>query len=372
MQGVNDLLRLMVEQNASDLFFSPDFPLHIKIDGVIHPVNERPLTVDNVQQLANAVMNEGQRRSFAQVPEMNLGLSITGLGRFRVNIFRRCGVIAVVIRYLKERIPTVEELNLPLILKDLVMRKRGLVLMVGATGVGKSTSLAAMIDHRNENSCSHILTVEDPIEYLYRYKRSIVNQREVGIDTLSYADALKNAMREAPDVIMIGEIRDRDTMQHAITFAETGHLCLATLHATNSNQALKRIINLFPDAMHSSLYMDLANNLAAIVSQRLVTCTDGKRLPAVEVLLDTVYVKDLISKGEVDALRDVLEKNAEQGEGMQSFDQSLFSFYKRELITAEEALANAGSASNMNMLIKLDIGDSHLEEDSVFNFNEFD
>ncbi|MES9870686.1 MAG: PilT/PilU family type 4a pilus ATPase [Sedimenticola sp.] len=354
MSSLNDFLRLMVEHEASDLFFSPGSPLHIKIDGKIQPVNDEHLSAEGVEQLAQAIMDEEQRASFARKPEMNLGLSLPGLGRFRVNIFRQRGVVAIVVRFLNELIPSVEELHLPLILQELAMKKRGMVLMVGATGAGKSTSLASMIDYRNQNTRSHILTIEEPIEYIHHYKQSIVNQREVGIDTDCYADALKNAMREAPDVILIGEIRDRDTMQHAIAYAETGHLCLSTLHATNSNTALQRIVNFFPEVMHNSILMDLSNNLEAIVSQRLVSGVDGKRMPAVEVLLASPYVRDLIRKGSVDEVREAMEKSTETG--MQSFDQSLFNLYQRGLITTEEAMANAESTSNLNVMIKLSKG----------------
>ncbi|MES9963041.1 MAG: PilT/PilU family type 4a pilus ATPase [Candidatus Sedimenticola sp. 20ELBAFRAG] len=354
MSTMNDFLRLMVEQNASDLFFSPGFPLHIKVDGHIQPVNDDPLPAEGVEQLANAMMDEEQRESFAKKPEMNLGLTLSGLGRFRVNIFRQRGAVAIVVRYLKDHIPSFDELNLPGILQELAMKKRGLVLMVGATGAGKSTSLASMIDFRNVNTRSHILTIEEPIEYLHHYKRSIVNQREIGIDTDCYADALKNAMREAPDVILIGEIRDRDTMQHAIAYAETGHLCLSTLHATNSNTALQRIVNFFPEVMHDSILMDLANNLEAIVSQRLVRGTEGRRMPAVEVLLASPYIRDLIRKGSIDEIREAMEKSTESG--MQSFDQSLFDLHQRGLVSTDEAIAHAESVSNLNVMIRLSNG----------------
>jgi len=348
---LNNYLQLMVEQSASDLFFSPGSPLHIKIDGKIQPAHEEFLTAEEVEQLADTMMDGEQRKSFATRLEMNLALSLDGLGRFRVNIFRERGAVAVVVRYLQERIPTVEELNLPLILHKLALKERGLVLLVGATGAGKSTTLASMIDYRNENTCSHILTVEEPVEYVHRYKRSVVNQREIGVDTLSYDDALKNAMREAPDVILIGEIRDRDTMQHAISYAETGHLCLATLHATNSNTALQRIVNFFPEIMRNSILMDLSNNFEAIISQRLVHGLDGRRLPAVEVLLATPLERDLIRKGSIDEVREAMERNTESG--MQSFDQSLLDLYQRGLISRAEAIANAESMSNMNVMIRL-------------------
>ena len=351
MPTVNDFLEMMVERDASDLFFSVGTPLHIKIDGIIKPINPKPLTSQVVTALAKAIMSEKQQAHFAKHPEMNLGMDLEGKGRFRINIFRQRGNTAIVIRYLKDRIPTIEELNLPQVLKKLAMKKRGMILEVGATGAGKSTTLASMIDYRNENTRCHILSVEDPIEYVHRYKKSIVNQREVGIDTDSYDDALKNAMREAPDVILIGEVRERSTMQHAIAYAETGHLCLSTLHASNANHALERIINFFPETMHPQVFSDLAHNLAAIVSQRLVVNADGRRVPAVEVMIITPLIKDLIRKGRVDEVREVMEKSSEPG--MQTYDQSLFQLYKDGIISEEMAMENAESTSNLGVRIRL-------------------
>ena len=354
MSDINPYLKLMVERNASDMFFTPDTPLHLKINGRLHPVGRDRLQEGTVASLAYALMSGEQRAAFDERPELNLGRELEGLGRFRINVFRQRGQMAMVIRFLKEQIPSFKELNLPPILEELSLKRRGLILVVGATGSGKSTTLAAMTDYRNTETASHILTIEDPIEYLHHYKRSIVNQREVGIDTLSFADALKNAMREAPDVILIGEIRDRDTMQHALAYAETGHLCLATLHATNANQALQRVISFFPETMHSQIFMDMAHNLSAIVSQRLVVGNNGLRIPAVEVLLATAYIRDLILKGAVDEVRAAMEKNSESG--MQTFDQSLFQLYRDGKIKETEAMQNAESTSNLGVMIRLSKG----------------
>jgi len=350
MNKMDPYLRMMVKHNASDLFFSPGTPLHMKVEGVISPVQKELLVAEVVKELANSMMNDAQRDAFNQRPEMNLGLSINELGRFRINIYRERQDVAMVIRYLSDQIPTVEELNLPIALNKLAMAPRGLVLVVGATGCGKSTTLASMIDYRNQNTTSHILTIEDPIEYIYRYKHSIVDQREIGTDTMSCADALENAMREAPDVIMIGEIRDRATMQHAIAYAETGHLCMASLHASNSNHALHRALSFFPEEMYHQLYLDLSQNLHAVVSQRLAKGVDGKRIPAVEVLLATAHIRDLILRGAIDEIREAMERGHELG--MQTFDQSLFDLFKQGKINKEEALKHAESVSNLNLMIR--------------------
>ena len=284
--------------------------------------------------------------------EGNLAISISGLGRFRVNVFRQRGDVAMVIRYIKGQIPSLEELNLPITLKQLIMEPRGLVLVVGSTGSGKSTTLASMVNYRNENATGHILTIEDPVEFLHTHKKSVVDQREVGLDTLSYEVALKNAMREAPDVILIGEIRDRHTMQHAIAYAETGHLCLSTLHANNANQALDRIVNFFPDSAHHQLYMDLSLNLKAVISQRLIKSKDGKRVPAVEIMLLSTFVAELIQKGDIHAVKEAMEHGNERG--MQTFDQALYKLYREGRITQEEALANADSRNNLSLRMRLD------------------
>jgi twitching motility protein PilU len=358
MPQLNSYLKLMAEKDASDLFFSPGSPLHIKIQGTIKPVAERILSERAVKKLAEEAMDEEQRIAFQKNPEMNLGLGIDSLGRFRINIFRQRGTVAMVIRFLKPKIPTFDELNIPDIFQELTMMPRGLILIVGATGAGKSTTLASMVDYRNQNSCNHILTIEEPIEYFHEYKKSVVNQREIGFDTFSYEEALKNALREAPDVILIGEIRDRVAMQYALNYAETGHLCLATLHATNANHALQRIKNFFPESMHAGIFSDLSHNLAAIASQRLVLGKDNRRLPAIEVMLATPYIRDLILKGDIDQVREAMEKNPEIG--MQTFDQSLFQLYQRKLISKETAMKYAESVSNLNVMLKYQSGDAPL------------
>ncbi|HIP52747.1 MAG TPA: PilT/PilU family type 4a pilus ATPase [Chromatiales bacterium] len=344
-------LKLMVQKNASDLFFSTGAPVNIKAEGHTLPVGETPLQQGQVRKLAYSIMNDAQIKEFEATYEANLAISIQGLGRFRVNVFKQRGEAAMVVRYIKGNIPAIEELHLPPILKDLIMEPRGLILVVGSTGSGKSTTLASMINHRNENTTGHILTIEDPLEFMHTHKKSVVDQREVGIDTLSYEAALKNAMREAPDVILIGEIRDVNTMQHAIAYAETGHLCLSTLHANNANQALDRIINFFPDTAHHQLYTDLSLNLKAVISQRLVKAKDGGRVPAVEVLLLSTYVSELIQKGDIHAIKKAMEQGNERG--MQTFDQALYDLYKEERITLEEALRNADSRNNLALKIRL-------------------
>ncbi|BAO45600.1 PilT/PilU family type 4a pilus ATPase [Thiolapillus brandeum] len=362
MPEITDFLKLMIRNEASDLFFSPGSPLHMKVDGELSVVKEGPLSGKGVAALAHSIMSDKQRLAFAERPEMNLGLSMERFGRFRVNIFRQRGEVAMVVRYLQDRIPSIAELHLPPVLEDLVMKPRGLILAVGATGAGKSTTLASMLDYRNRNSRSHILTIEDPIEYVHRYHKSVVNQREVGIDTDSYDDALMNAMREAPDVILIGEIRERSTMQHAIAYAETGHLCLSTLHGSNASHVLQRIMTFFPKDMHAQLFMDLAHNLVAIISQRLVRNHEGKRMPAVEVLLITPLIRDLIAKGKLDEVREAMEKSSEAG--MQTFDQSLFELFKSGHITEKKAMENAESQSNLGVRIRLDKGEGEARLDA--------
>ncbi len=338
-------LKLMVTKGASDLFFSAGAPVNIKVEGKATPIGSEPLLGTRLRELAYGLMNQNQVKIFEDTLEMNLGVSVEGLGRFRVNVFRQRGEISMVIRYLTTIIPTVEDLNLPPVLKDLALLKRGLILVVGATGSGKSTTLAAMLDHRNASTSGHILTVEDPMEYVFQHRKAVINQREVGIDTLNYANALKNAMREAPDVIMIGEIRDKDTMRYAITYGQTGHLALSTLHANNANQAMGRIVSFFPHEEHAQLFMDLSLNLRAVVSQRLVIGVDGRRLPAAEVMLNTPYIAELIRKGEMDELKRAIEET--RMKGMQSFDQSLYDLYRAAKIIKEEALTNADSRTNL-------------------------
>ncbi len=343
--NVKPLFKLMVEKKASDLFFAPFAPAKIKIDGKIMPVNKLEMTPKMVKQAAIELMDETLLDSFTRELEVDFAISEPGLGRFRVNVFHQRGNVAMVLRYITAEMPTLDELGMPVQLKELVMLKRGLVLMVGASGNGKSTTLAAMINHRNEKTSSHIITVEDPIEFLHPNKQSIVNQREVGLDTKSYARALKSAMRAAPDVIQIGEIRDRESMQSAIDMAGTGHLCLATLHSNNAPETLDRIINMFPTEQHSQVFMDLAHYLRAIISQRLVRSRTGKRVAAVELMLNTPHIKDLILKGDISEVKEALKDSGEKG--VQNFDDALLNLYKAGTISLEEAMTHADSRSNL-------------------------
>jgi len=345
-------LRLMVQKNASDLFFSTGAPPNLKAEGHTMPIGDTRMGPGQVKKLAYSIMKDDQIKEYEATMEGNLAISMSGLGRFRVNVFRQRGDAAMVIRYIKGNIPSLEELNLPETLKKLIMEPRGLILVVGSTGSGKSTTLASMIDYRNRNATGHILTIEDPVEFLHDHKKSVVDQREVGLDTVSYEVALKNAMREAPDVILIGEIRDRATMQHAIAYAETGHLCISTLHANNANQALDRIVNFFPDSAHQQLFMDLSLNLKAVVSQRLVKSLDGKRVPAVEIMLLTALIAEMINKGDVHSIKEAMEQGGQRG--MQTFDQALYTLYKDGKIELEEALRHADSRNNLSLKVRLD------------------
>ncbi|MDX2169114.1 MAG: PilT/PilU family type 4a pilus ATPase [Deltaproteobacteria bacterium] len=347
---VRALLKEMVDRGASDLYVTVDSPPVIRVEGVNQPVEGEPLTPTEVEALANSLMTERQRAAFEEQMEMNLGISSSKLGRFRVNVFRQRGAVGVVVRTIKTQIPTIDELGLPHVLKDVVQTKRGLVLVTGATGSGKSTTLAAMIDWRNSTTRGHIVTVEDPIEFMHPHKQCLITQREIGFDTHTYEAALKNTLRQAPDVILIGEVRDRETMEAAITFADTGHLCLATLHSNNANQAIERIMNFFPVERHSEIFLQLSLNLRSIISQRLVPGIDGRRVAALEILVDTPYVKDLIKKGEVDTVKEGMERSVQ--EGGQTFDQALFALYRDGRIDAEQALANADSANNLRIQMK--------------------
>jgi len=360
MMDIFPYLKLMMDKNASDLFFSTGSTVNIKIEGVTMPINQHKLEPGQVKQIAYSVMNDQQKKTFEAEMEMNLALAVKDIGRFRINVYRQRGEVAMVVRYIKSIIPSIEQLHLPAILRDLVMAPRGMVLLVGSTGSGKSTTLASMIDYRNSNSTGHILTIEDPIEYIHNHKKSVVDQREVGLDTLSYSNALKNAMREAPDVILIGEIRDRETMQHAIAYAETGHLCLSTLHANNAYQTMERIINFFPESSHEQLLKDLALNLRGVVAQRLLIGSDGKRIPACEILLNTPYISELIEKGEIEKIHDLMEKSGDSG--MQTFDQAIFARYKGKEVSLDEALDNAESRNNLQIMIRLAGG---LSEDDL-------
>lgn len=343
--NVKPLFKLMVEKKASDLFFAPFAPAKIKIDGKIMPVNKLEMTPKMVKQAAIELMDEEQLDSFTRELEIDFAISEPGLGRFRVNVFHQRGNVSMVLRYITAELPTLDELGMPEQMKELVMLRRGLILMVGATGSGKSTTLAAMLNHRNEKTSSHIITVEDPIEFLHPNKQSIVNQREVGLDTKSYARALKSAMRAAPDVLQIGEIRDYESMQSAIDMAGTGHLVLATLHSNNAPETLDRIINMFPQEQHSQVFMDLGHYLRAILSQRLVRARTGKRVAAVELMINTPHIKDLILKGDINEVKDALKDSGERG--MQNFDEALLTLYKNGTITLEEAMSHADSRSNL-------------------------
>ena len=352
LKFMQDLLRLMVQKKGSDLFITAGFPPAIKIDGKITPVSNQTLSAQHTADLARSIMNDRQAADFESSKECNFAISPSGIGRFRVNSLVQQGRIAVVCRTINMTIPTLEELGLPTVLKDIGMTKRGLIIFVGGTGTGKTTSLAAVVDYRNANSYGHIITIEDPIEYVHDHKNCIVTQREVGIDTDSWEAALKNTLRQAPDVILMGEIRDRETMDHAIAFAETGHLCLATLHANSTNQAIDRIINFFPEERRPQLLMDLSLNLRAMVSQRLIPKKDGKgRAAAVEIMLNSPLISDLIFKGEVHEIKEIMKKSRELG--MQTFDQALFDLYEAGKISYEDALRNADSVNDLRLQIKL-------------------
>lgn len=346
---LDKLFNAMADRQASDIFICAGAPIHIKIQGTTVPINQQVMEPAMIDKIAAELLNPEQVDRFEKTKEMNLSFGVAKLGNFRINLFRQRNSISIVIRYVMGNIPTLESLLLPPVLADLVMERRGLILIVGSTGSGKSTTLASMLDYRNSNCTGHILTIEDPIEYLFRHKKSIVNQREIGMDTLGWENALKNAMRQAPDCILIGEIRDRETMQAAIAYAQTGHLCLGTLHANNSYHALNRVINFFPIDTRSTLYMDLSVTLKAIVSQRLVKKKDGMLIPAVEVLLNSYHVQELIEAGDITALKDAMEQSL--APGSRTFEQDLFRLYRSELITLQEALQNADSPTNLSWLI---------------------
>ncbi|HUU72190.1 MAG TPA: PilT/PilU family type 4a pilus ATPase [Burkholderiales bacterium] len=349
---IHDLLRAMIAKEASDLFITAGFPPAFKMDGKMTPVSNQSLTPQHTQELARALMNDKQAQEFEGSSECNFAISPPGIGRFRVNAFVQQTRVGLVLRTITTTIPKMDDLGLPPVLKDVVMTKRGLVIVVGATGSGKSTTLAAMLGYRNENSYGHIITIEDPIEYVHEHKNCLVTQREVGVDTENWESALKNTLRQAPDVILIGEIRDRETMDHAIAFAETGHLCMGTLHANSSNQALDRIINFFPEERRSQLLMDLSLNLKGMISQRLIPKRDKKgRAAAIEILLNTPLISDLIFKGEVHEIKEIMSKSRELG--MQTFDQALFDLYEAGLISYEDAMRNADSMNELRLQIKL-------------------
>jgi twitching motility protein PilU len=349
MSAMKRLFQVMADKKASDIFLSVGAPINIKINGIAVPVNQAIMSADTVRQLLYEVLNERQIKEYEDEMELNTAISVEGLGSFRISAFRQKGAPAVVVRYIPNLIPGIDTLGLPEVVKEVIMQKRGLILMVGATGSGKSTSLASMIDYRNERKSGHILTLEDPVEFIFQNKKSIINQREVGTDTQTLETALKNALRQAPDCILIGEIRDKPTMSMALAYAQTGHLCLATLHANNSYHAMNRIINFYPLETRASLLLDLAAALQAVISQRLVRTKTGARVPAVEILLNTRNISELIEKGEISEIKEALEKSL--APGSQTFEQSLFKLFMEGRITQEEALTNADSASNMLWLI---------------------
>jgi len=342
-------LKLMSEQHASDMYFTTGAPVSVRIDGVMRPVGKSMLNPGMTKKLSYDLLTPAQIKTFEKNLELNLGVSYVDLGRFRINIYMQRGEVSMVIRYIRADIPTIDDLGLPDVYKTMIMRKKGLILVVGATGMGKSTSLASMLDHRNMTETGHILTIEDPIEFMFRHKKCIVGQREVGLDTLSFDNALREAMREAPDVIMIGEARERETMESALRYADTGHLCLTTLHATNANQTLDRLLNFFPSDAHNQILMDLSLNLNCILAQRLVKTEEGKRVPAVEVLVNTPYISKLIRQGEFHEIKAIMAKGGESG--MKTFDQSLFELYKAHKIDLQSALANADSSTDLEWKI---------------------
>jgi len=372
------LFLLMAEKHASDIFVSAGAPIHIKIQGTVMPINQQIMTPAAIKKMADELLSPAQAMHFEAMKEINISFGVHQIGNFRINMFRQRSSIAIVVRYITSQIPKLEDLNLPKLLSAMIMEKRGLVLVSGATGSGKSTTIAAMLDHRNSLLSGHILTVEDPIEYLFRHKKSVVNQREIGLDTLSWSEALRNSMRQAPDCILIGEIRDKETMLSALAYAQTGHLCVATLHANNSSHALNRIFNFFPMDNRPALFLDLSASLRAIVSLRLAKKPDGMRLPATEILLNTRHIRELIERGEINAVKEAMEQSL--APGSQTFEQDLFRLYQDGIITLDEALANADSPSNLSWLInnarlvpsavaEAKLGDS--EADKGTTFTEF-
>ena len=366
MLDMSKLLKVMKEHDASDLYITVGCAPAYRVNGVVRPAGKRELSKEETEHLAISIMSEKHQREFDETSEQNIGVQFEGLGRFRVNVFKQRGHVGLVIRQIKAEPPSLEELNLPPVLKDVAMSKRGLVLMVGATGSGKSTTLASLIDYRNSNQAGHIVTIEDPIEFVHPHKKSIITQREIGTDTHSYHNAIKSALRQAPDVVLIGEIRDEVSMEAAINFAETGHLCLATLHSNNANQAMERVMNFFPPERHKQIYLQLSLNLRSIISQRLVRTKEGGRVAAMEILLGSPRVKDLIHKAKIEELKEAMETG--NNVGMQTFDQSLFKLYQKGLITEEEALRNADSANNLRLEMKL--ADDGTIEDSASAFKD--
>ncbi len=356
-------LKIMKEKNGSDMFLSTGAPINIKVEGKLMPLGSTALPNGLVKKIAYSIMNEGQVPEFERENELNLAISVPGVGRFRVNVFKQRNEVGMVIRTIKTEIPSAKELKIPELLNDLILEKRGLILVTGATGSGKSTTMASMINHRNTQMTGHILTIEDPIEYMHRHKKSIVNQREVGVDTHSYKKALKNALREAPDVILIGEIRDMDTMEAAIAFAETGHLCLATIHANNADQAIERVLNFFPTDTHKNVLLNLALNIKAIIAQRLILDKQELRMPAVEILINTPMIREMIRRGEVNKLKEAMESSLD--DGMQTFDSELYRMYKQGIITLKEALLNADSPQGLEVKINLSQGVDVVDDENM-------
>lgn len=366
--NITPYLKLMADKGASDLFFTTGAPVSMKIEGDTKAVGRSPLEPGIVKQIAFSIMTEEQQADFSHELEMNLGMSLKDIGRFRINVYYQRGEVSMVIRYIKAKIPSMEELNLPEKLKELVLEKKGLILVVGSTGSGKSTTVASMLNYRNINTAGHILTIEDPIEFSFNHERSIVGQREVGLDTRSYGNALREAMREAPDVIMIGEARDEETMKAALSYADTGHLCLTTLHSVNANQTLDRVLSFFSTDAANQILMDMSLNLKAIVSQRLIQSRDGKRVAAIEILINTPYISELIRKGEFGEIKEVMEKGAT--EGMQTFDQSLYELFKNGKIDLKSALNNADSRSNLEWRINFG-GEKDIDKGAESDAMEF-
>jgi len=353
-------LKLMAERGGSDIFFTTGAPVSMNIEGKMHQIGKTPLEPGMAKEIAYSIMDENQKMGFEATMEMNLGMSLRDIGRFRINIYTQRGEVSMVIRYIKSDVPSLAELNLPMKLEELVKKRKGLLLVVGATGSGKSTTLASMINHRSLNMPGHILTIEDPIEYMFDHQKSIVGQREVGLDTLSYENALREAMREAPDVIMIGEVRDRETMEAAIQYADTGHLCITTLHSVNANQTLDRILSFFPPDSRNQILMDLSMNLEAVISQRLVTGLDGKRVAAIEILINSPYISELIRRGDFHEIKEIMEKG--EADGMQTFDQSLYQLFQDGRIDIQTALSYADSRSNLEWKINFGGGVKEAEE----------
>lgn len=363
--NIQTYLEIMVKKEASDLYFTTGAPVNIKIEGVTSAIGETAFPPGQVKELAYSILTDQQKQKFEDTLELDMAYSVNNVGRFRINVFMQRGEVSMVVRYIKWQVPSLEELRLPPLLGSLAMEKRGLIIIAGSTGSGKSTTVASMLDHRNMNTTGHILTLEDPIEFIYHHKKSIVNQREIGLDTKSYENGLRHAVREAPDAILIGEIRDQDTMKHAISYADTGHLCLTTLHAANTEQAMQRVVNFFPESARSQLYMDLSLSLRAVIAQRLVIGVDGKLIPTLEILLNTASIRKTIREGHINTIKDALGKGT--GTNMQSFENDLIKLYKQGKISMDAAMANADLPGNVKLSIKLGGGGISSSTDDIFS-----